>query len=277
MPSKRSKKNVTVVTYHERYGLTVRLEYDYDQFKQNVYVNDQLMSSISRAPGTRGFHAFRTRDGKSDETGFLADYKIWFAVEKGSHQIRYHLQRGNAGGKDTTSYCLHSNIEVNQWERFPDRLPSGDEKPECTECSTELTCLECDPPESVSCKDCGEDLSCSKCNKPTCNECESELECPECERKCECGADLVCAEGCDSDTGEFDGHEPLIAYDAVRMQEELSSMDGDSLQSLLVEEIGRMGDQEGPWPILVKRVLDEAGCDTSSIGMALEDASGDVE
>lgn len=277
MPSHRVKKNVTVLTYHERHGLTVRLEYDHDQLKQNVYLNDQLMSSISRAPGAQGFHSFRARDGKSDETGYLGDYKVWFAVEKNSHQIRYHLQRGNAGGKDTTSYCLHSNIEVNQWERFPDRPPTGDEKPECTECGTELACPACEPPESVSCKECDRDLSCTRCNKPTCEECDSELECPECDRKCDCGADLVCREGCDSSAEDLEIEKPLIAYDAVRMQEELSSLDGDSLQSMLVEEVGRMGDEETPWPILIKRVLDEAGCDTSSIRVALEDASGDQE
>lgn len=223
MPSSRGpKKQVSVQTYHWGNGLTVRLEYDQKEEKQSVFLNDHLVSSFLCPPGKMATHSFRSTDAKTEEGGYLGDYRIRFAVEAGTFQIRYEVLRKNAGGSDTAWYWIDRNMEPKEWCRFS----AADDEHQGTECS-----------EAEWCEKCGTILLCPQCQQD-----------------------------------DFRPKE-LVAFDVVRELEQIEAIDSDVLKSLVIDQISKVENHNATWAALIERILDEAGCDTSSVRLNLRDAA----
>lgn len=249
------KRQVSIQTYHWGNGLTVRLEYDQKEEKQSVFLNDRLVSSFLCPPGKMATHSFRSTDAKTEEAGHLGDYRVQFAVEPGTFQIRYEISRKNAGGSDTAWYWYDRNVEPEEWSRFP-AADNEHQRVECPDCGTKLICPECksDAPE---CPDCGEELTCTKCNPANkCDKCGIGLLCPQCQPE-----DFISKQ--------------LVAFDVVRQREELEAIDSDVLKSHLMDQISKFENHDAAWPALIARILDEAGCDTTSVCLNLRDAAQD--
>lgn len=116
--SHRARQGVSVHTYYRDKGLTVRLEYDHREGKQSVFLNERLTSSFLCPPGKLGVHLFRATDSEADETGYLGEYRVHFAVEPDTYQIRFEIDRKNTGAADDKWYWYDRNVEPSYWSRF---------------------------------------------------------------------------------------------------------------------------------------------------------------
>jgi len=119
MSMNRPKQGVSVQSFYVNQGLEVRLEYNHKEEKQSVFLNDRLMSSFKCPPGKLAYHTFRATDSMSASEVFFGAYRIIFAVEPETNQIRFQITRKNTGGEDTKWYLCDRNVEPNSgWNKF---------------------------------------------------------------------------------------------------------------------------------------------------------------
>lgn len=215
------------------------LEYDREQQVQSVFWIEseerELKSSFVCLPGKRAVHAFSVSLKYKDDKYHKTVVEIRFAAEPLSNRVLYWIRYRREDADEPTWWLWQSNIEPKQLFEFPvvglpDELEIADEE---------------------QCKQCGSELVCTNCNPPTCEACGSIMtECADCEAK----ENLP---------------DSLKAFDAVRMQEELSEIDPERLQSALGEHVGDFADHAAPWPDFLKQLLDDLGEDTSSVSLNL--------
>ena len=257
MATSGCKKGVSVQTYRYNERLAIRLEYDRGEQRQSVFLNGELRSAFLCPVGCEATHTFRGHDAMSAERGSVSEWRVRFGVEQNSFRIRYEICRRNTDGDDTKWYWWDRNTEPEEWSRFPECDEEGQVQV-CGECGTNLTCPECTGPEWGECAKCYTEMVCPECDPPQPRE-----ECAE------CGGPLHC-EACDS--GE---REPKLVHDVARMQEELQAIEPSRLQAALVEAIGRQEDSETGWATVIEQVLNESGCDISTVRLPVVGDDGD--
>lgn len=216
------------------------LEYDREQQVQSVFWCDgeerELKSSFVCPPGKRAVHAFTETIKYKDNNYHETLFKIRFAAEPTSGRVIYRIRYRRENSAESPWLLWQSNIKPNRLLQFPSiNLPNdeevGDDEPNC--------------------KECGSDLVCTDCNPSTCEDCDSIItKCADCEAKQSI-------------------HGGLRAFDSVRMQEKLSQIDADVLQSALLEHLGDFADHTLPWPGFLKELLDGLGENTSSVSLNL--------
>ena len=86
-----------------------------------MFVNDELKSSLPRAPMATGVHSFRAPAGAPGEAS-EHEYQVWFAFDKFAQRLCFDIRRWPVGPRPFACPCVASNVstyEIDQWGLFP--------------------------------------------------------------------------------------------------------------------------------------------------------------